>query len=343
MSGASLRPFYLMKYASRLNSFAACPERFWNNPTYKPSTLELVERASQVRGLSAIDLNFPDHFNNAKPEEIISFARNRGLTINGIAMRYYSDPGFKLGAFTHPDSRLRQAAIDLTKSAMDVLEETGGDLLTIWLGQDGWEYPFQVDYETIWEAETEAIREVADYNPRIKVSIEYKPSEPRAFSLLSNLAMTLLAIKQVNCPNLGVTLDFAHVLYAGESPAFAAAMIQRESHLLGIHLNDGYGRRDDGLMVGTVNLVQTLELLFQIIRKGFDGVIYFDTFPDVTGLDPIQECQNNISMVNALWGVAKRLTHQTDLLEAIMRQDAVVSQGLIRQVVLGTSKADTMF
>jgi len=302
---------------------------------YKPSTLELIERASRVRGLSAVDLNFPDHFDKAKPEEIIVSARDCGLTVNGIAMRYYSDPGFKLGAFTNPDSRVRQAAIDLTKSAIDVLEETGGDLLTIWLGQDGWEYPFHVDYDAIWEAETEAIREIADHNPRIKISIEYKPSEPRTFSLLANLAMTLLAIKKVDRPSLGVTLDFAHVLYAGESPAFAAALIQRESELLGIHLNDGYGRRDDGLMVGTVNLVQTLELLFQLQRQAFDGVIYFDTFPDVIGMDPVQECENNIAMVNALWEVAKRLASQPDLSEAIERQDAVVSQSLIRRAILG--------
>ena len=95
-----------MKYASRLNSFAARPERFWGTATYKPSPLELIKRASGVRGLSAIDLNFPDHFAGTKPEEIISVARDQGLTVNGIAMRYYSDPGFKLGAFTHPDRRL---------------------------------------------------------------------------------------------------------------------------------------------------------------------------------------------------------------------------------------------
>jgi xylose isomerase len=324
-----------MKYASRLNSFAACPELCWSSATHKPSTLELIERASHVHGLSAVDLNFPDHFDRAKPNEIITYARDCGLMVNGIAMRYYSDPGFKLGAFTHPNSKVRQAAIDLTKNAMDVLGETGADLLTIWLGQDGWEYPFHVDYDAIWEAETEAIREIADHNPSIKISIEYKPSEPRTFSLLANLAMTLLAIKKVDRPNLGVTLDFAHVLYAGESPAFAASLIQRESELLGIHLNDGYGRRDDGLMVGTVNLTQTLELLFQLIRKGFDGVIYFDTFPDVTGLDPVKECENNIAMVNALWEVAKRLTNRPELLEAIACQDAVVSQDMIRRAILG--------
>ena len=324
-----------MKYAARLNSFASCPERAWGKATYKPSALELIKRASQVRGLSEIDLNFPDHFRDAKPEDIIAFARDQGLTVNGLAMRYYSEPGFKLGAFTHPDPRVRQSAIDLTKRAMDLLGQTGGQLLTIWLGQDGWEYPFHVDYEAIWEAETEGIREVADYNPGIQVSIEYKPSEPRAFSLLSNLAMTLLAIKKVGRPNLGVTLDFAHVLYAGEPPAFAAAMIQRESELLGIHLNDGYGRRDDGLMAGTVNLMQTLELLFQLSRKGFDGVIYFDTFPDVTGLDPVQECENNIAMVDALWKVAERLTGQPELLEDIGRRDAVTSQKLVRQAIFG--------
>ena len=115
----------------------------------------MIQRASQVKGLSEVDLNFPDHFAGTTPKEIISAARDLGLTVNGLAMRYYSDPEFKLGAFTNPNPRVRQSTIDLTKKAMDILEETGGDLLTIWLGQDGWEYPFQVDYETLWNAEIE--------------------------------------------------------------------------------------------------------------------------------------------------------------------------------------------
>jgi xylose isomerase len=322
-----------MKYATRLNSFASRPEKCWGKAGYRPSALELIQRASQVEGLSEVDLNFPDHFAGTTPREIISAARDLGLTVNGLAMRYYSDPEFKLGAFTNPSRGVRQSAIDLTKGAMDILEETGGDLLTIWLGQDGWEYPFQVDYEKLWEAEIEAIREVADHNPRIKVSIEYKPNEPRSFSLLSNLGITLLAIKEVGRPNLGVTFDFAHVLYAGELPAFAAALIARESQLLGIHLNDGYGRRDDGLMVGTVNFTQTLEVLFQLIGKGFDGVIYFDTFPDVSGLDPVRECENNIAMVNSLWELAKELKAQPQLSDAIDRQDAVLSQDIVRRTI----------
>ena len=98
-----------MKYATRLNSFASRPEKFWGAANYKPSALELIQRASKVNGLSEVDLNFPDHFAGT-PEDIISAARDLGLTVNGLAMRYYSEPEFKLGAFTNPDSRVRQSA-----------------------------------------------------------------------------------------------------------------------------------------------------------------------------------------------------------------------------------------
>ncbi len=77
----------------------------------------------------------------------------------------------------------------------------------------------------------------------------------------------LLAIREIDRPNLGVTLDFAHVLFADEMPAFAAALVARHSRLLGVHLNDGYGKRDDGLMVGAVHPIQTVELLYVLDRR----------------------------------------------------------------------------
>jgi len=95
------------------------------------------------------------------------------------------------------------------------------------------------------------------------------------------------------------------------------------------------------LMVGTVNFMQTLEVLFQLIRKGFDGVIYFDTFPDVSGLDPIRECENNIAMVDSLWKLAKELKAQPDLAKAIECQDAVGSQDIVRRTIFGQTGAAT--
>ncbi len=57
-------------------------------------------------------------------------------------MRYYSDPGFRLGALAHPDPALRRKALDLTLRGLDALAEAEGSLMTLWLGQDGFDYPF---------------------------------------------------------------------------------------------------------------------------------------------------------------------------------------------------------
>jgi xylose isomerase len=153
---------------------------------------------------------------------------------------------------------------------------------------------------------------------------------------MPNVATTLLAIRDIDRPNLGVTLDFAHVLYADEMPAFAAALTLRHSRLLGLHLNDGYAKRDDGLMVGSVHPIQTVELLFVLKRVGYDGAIYFDTFPDSTGLDPIAECNANIAAVRALRRVVDTLDADTDLAVAILCQDAVASQRILRAAFYGS-------
>jgi xylose isomerase len=134
------------------------------------------------------------------------------------------------------------------------------------MGQDGYDYCFQADYKKIWDDAVSAVREIAEYAPDVDISIEYKPNEPRAYSIFPNATTCLLAVEEAGCPNLGITLDFAHVLFANEIPAYAAAMVARRSRLLGLDLNDGWGKRDDGLMVGSVNPRATLEFLWQMQR-----------------------------------------------------------------------------
>ncbi|RWP35147.1 MAG: hypothetical protein EOR04_31370 [Mesorhizobium sp.] len=322
------------RFATRLNSFASRPQAEWPDLAGKPSMLQMAARAAKVAGLTDLDLNFPDHVDE-KPVEMARKLGDLGLSINGFAMRYYSNPAFKLGAFTNPDPAVRREAIDLTKAGIDAAREAGANLMTLWLGQDGFDYAFQADYATLWQHEIDGIREVAGYDPDCQISLEYKPNEPRSYSLMPDAATTLLAIREIGLPNLGVTLDFAHVLYADEQPAFAAALVARHSKLLGVHLNDGYAKRDDGLMVGAVHTLQTIELLRQIRRDGYAGAIYFDTFPDMTGLDPVHECEVNIATVKRMLRVVERLEKDNRLSTAIGGQDAVASQAIIQEAMLG--------
>ena len=323
----------ITRFATRLNSFASAAHSYWPDLKGKPTMMQMAERAATAQGLTDLDLNYPDHL----VEDPVAIGRrigDIGLAINGLAMRYYTNPAYKLGAFTNPDRSVRREAIDLTKRGIDAAREMGSNLMTIWLGQDGFDYNFQVDYAQVWDWEVEGIREVAAHDPECMISIEYKPNEPRSYSLLPDAATTLLAIADVGAPNLGVTLDFAHVLYADEQPAFAASLIHRKSRLLGVHLNDGYAKRDDGLMVGAVHLHATLELLHQIRRDGYDGALYFDTFPDASGLDPVAECEANIATVRQLLAASERLEGGNHLGEAIGRQDAVASQIIVNDALL---------
>ena len=135
-----------------------------------------------------------------------------------------------------------------------------------------------------------------------------------------------------------MTLDFAHVLYADEQPAFAAALIARHSKLLGVHLNDGYAKRDDGLMVGAVHTLQTIELLRQIRERRLCRRHLFRHFPDMTGLDPVHECEVNIATVKRMLRVVDRLEQDNRLSTAIDRQDAVPSQAIIQEAMLGAGR-----
>ena len=315
-------------YAARLNSFKVGSAQYWPGKN-RITTVDLLERAAAVEGLNAADLNFPDHFEETSAAELSAAMDRLGVQLNGLAMRYYSNPAFKPGAFTSPERATRRAAIDLTKRGLDALAEMGGSLMTLWLGQDGFDYAFQTDYGRLWEDTIAAIQEVAGHNSAIDIALEYKPNEPRAYSAMPDVATTLLAIREAGNANLGVTLDFTHVLYADEMPAYAAWLVGRHSRLLGVQLNDGYAKRDDGLMVASVHPVQTLELLVELERMGYARAIYFDTFPDSSGLDPQAETRNNILMVERLRRIAKRLVGHEDLAAAIARQDATLSQRIV--------------
>jgi sugar phosphate isomerase/epimerase len=317
------------RFATRINSFASNSQDYWPDLNGKPSLVQMVARASTVEGLSELDLNYPDHV-GADALEVARVVRDTGLSVSGLAMRYYTNPAFKRGAFTNADPVVRREAIDLTKRGIDAAREMGAPMMTLWLGQDGYDYAFQCDYTALWEAEISGVAEVCAHDPDCMISIEYKPNEPRAYSLLNDASTTLLAIAEVGAANLGVTIDFAHSLYADEQPAFAAALIVRKSKLLGLHLNDGYAKRDDGLMVASVHEFATLELLREVHRAGFDGAIYFDTFPDASGLDPVAECAANIRTVRRLLAAVEAMAGDNSLADAQSRQDPVVAQNIAR-------------
>lgn len=79
-------------------------------------------------------------------------------------------------------------------------------------------------------------------------------------------------------------------------------------------------------MVDAVHVQATLELLRQVKRGGVDGAIYFDTFPDASGLDPVAECAAIIRIVRRMLAALDRLDGDNKLADAKGRQDPVEAQ-----------------
>lgn len=312
--------------SSRLNSMASRPD-LW---PHKLDTLERIRRAGTVAGLDLVDVNYPQHVEGLETDAVARALDEAGLGVGAVNLRY--DDTFADGAFTHPDAGMRRRAIDLTIEAGAWALALGAKQIIVWPGQDGYDYPFQVDYQALWTHTVEAFQVVADALPELQIALEYKPIEPRRFYAVGDMSTSLLAVRDVDRDNVGVALDVAHSLMARENPAQAAARALREGKLFGIHLNDAYGQADDGLIVGSIHPVQTLELVWTLQQGGYAQHIYFDTFP--VREDPVAECARNVEELRRFWRAAAALD-QGAIRDAQARHDALRVHELLRGEAVG--------
>ena len=304
-------------FATRLNSFRGLNSN-------EASSDDVLARVAAVPGINAVELNFPQHV-KGDGAELFARLANLGLAVTALNMRF-DDRRFQTGAFTNPSAEVRRAAIRLCQNAVETAARNDVPHVILWLGPDGFDYPFQVDYAQVWEWEIEGLRQVAMHDVQTRVSIEYKPSDPRRVSLIRTMADSLLAVQEAGLPNLGVTIDVCHALMSGEQPAAAAALALRKGKLFGVHLNDGYGPADDGLTVGTVHPWQTLELLWELRRGNFEGTIYFDTFPD--RVDPAAETAANVDAILRFERMLDRID-QAQLHDVQAHQDGLAAVRMI--------------
>ena len=281
-----------MKYATRINSFLSHGE----------SMADALKAIGNIDGLDYVDLNYPEHFECNPVEKIKKLLHQNNLNINAINLRFRKD--YIDGIFCNYDKQIRKRAIKLCLEASEVCRQLNGEQIIIWLGYDGFDYSFQIDYVRAWEQIVDAFRVVCD-STDYPLSIEYKPYGERVYALLDSFGSTYTMIQEVNRPNLGMTLDVCHMLMKKENPAFAASLLLRENKLFTVHLNDGEGWDDDGLMVGSVHLWKILELYYYLKKYGYQGIIYFDTFP--VREDAGAECQANLIMCRKIEKMVDKL------------------------------------
>jgi xylose isomerase len=186
---------------------------------------------------------------------------------------------YKFGTLTNPDATLRKECMDYIKRGIDEIERAGCKKINFWLGQEGYDYPLQVDYRKNWSNLREGFKEIAGYNKNMQFCIEYKTKEPRTHCHVATIGKSLLLALDTGMDNIGVNIDIGHALMAYENMAESAVLLSLYDKLFHLHVNDNFRSWDDDMVVGSVHFWETLELFYWLDEIGYDDWFSLDLFP----------------------------------------------------------------
>jgi xylose isomerase len=238
------------------------------------------------------------------------------LVISNILVTNWWEPKYKHGAFSTNDKQALKDSIQMCKDGIDFSREAGADSVLFWPAHDGFDYPFQVNYEKAWDTLVESMIELAEYAKDIRLAAEPKPKDPRQKMFLNNTGTLLNLIREVNRPNFGGALDIGHSIAAQENMAESLVMLQRIGKLYQVHLNDNYKDADPDMIVGTINFFETLEMFYYLIQTDFTGWCSIDTI--VPRDDRFKSLKLACDMVYKYMALAKKLLEHDDELKSNM-------------------------
>ncbi|MCL2856781.1 MAG: sugar phosphate isomerase/epimerase [Oscillospiraceae bacterium] len=264
---------------------------------YKPylSFEQRVRAISAIKGVGGIEITYPNDVNEDSWPGAKALLDECGLSIIAIGVELVCDKQWKSGSLSSPDKNRREISINLVKGAMRFAGSIGVKTVNLWLGQDGFDYVFQLDYAVAYANLVESLRECAKSEPSVNLAIEYKVSEPKMSCLMKNAGMALACACDTGCDNVGVTLDVGHAFNAGENPAETASILLHRNRLFHVHLNDNYRISDDDLPVGSVHWPGYFEFFYWMDRLGYDGWYSLDLYPYRD--DPTVACENSIQFI----------------------------------------------
>lgn len=269
-------------YAVILGVLGKPADRFMSGgyKSASPTVFERIQTATTiplVRGVELIE-GAGDDIHPGNKQAVKAALDSAGLTLAAINPNLWGEVQWGRGTVSAPHAAIRRQAVERIKSAMDLAAELNCSYVGIWPGQDGYDYLLEADYQKMYAWWVEGIQEAADHNPDIRLGLEYKPFEPRAHSFIDSATKTLLLLRDIARPNVGMTFDVGHGLYLHENLGEVVALAQREGRLFHVHLNDNYGDWDWDLNFGSAHLYEFIEMLFWIKRTGFDGWFSADLF-----------------------------------------------------------------
>ncbi len=323
-----------IKFSANINTFNACADRYvLDGYGKRRNTDELIAAAQKVENLTGVELVGKWHVNDDNVAQIHKQVKDAGFVVTCVTPDIWASGKWGWGSFTSNNSQVRKDAIQEVKKSMDWAKQLDCEVIDLWFGQDGYDYPFQADYAKVWDQIIEGVIECAEHLPQVKIVIEYKPKEPRTHCFIATVGKTLLLLDKVNKSNVGAMIDVGHAMMGYENTAESAALLHYFGNkLFYMHFNDNWRLWDDDMTVGSVHTIETLELLYWLDRVNYTGWYALDIFPYRE--DGIRAANESIKWIKGLHGLLDKVGRER-MAEVISKGDAMEASAMLREGLLG--------
>ncbi len=136
-----------MKFAIILGNLGNTCDRFLSSGYKEQPTKEaMIKQAAEIDGVTGIELVGTWDVTKDNADEVGELLAKYNLECVSIIPDHFSQKRWGRGAFSSKDPKIREQAVEETYEAAEVAQKLNCELINIWPGQDGYDYPLQAYY-----------------------------------------------------------------------------------------------------------------------------------------------------------------------------------------------------
>ena len=274
-----------VKYSAIIGSLGQTSDRFMRVGYKDPEKTyvefeDILDRLGETGVLQGVDLYQAPEGPLSDPDKVNEILKKRGFEVASVLPLVFGERRWQKGSISAADPEIRRQAMDLFKQNIDFNAKLDGSpSVNLWLGQDGFDYPMQANYSKQYDYLIKGMRELADYNPDVKLTLEGKIREPRNRCLVDTTLTALLMCMEIDRENVGVAIDTGHVFQAQQNVAQNVEIAARYGKLFMMHVNENYNMWDDDMIAGSLRYAEYIEMFYSLRKVGYDGFMAIDIFP----------------------------------------------------------------
>jgi len=247
------------------------------------SVIDRIRAVGETEGVDGIELHVPTEIDDSNADEIEKVLSDYNLKMVQLCGHTWTEKQYKFGALGDTDAKVRSAAVDRVKWALDMGARFDVPISVLWPATDGNDFPMQTDYVALYDRYVDSVHQIMDYlhenKYKTKICIEPKPFEPRSWIMMGTTGQALAVVNEINDPNFGINLDIGHSLIARENVEDQISLVLRAKKLFHTHFDDNDQQADADIPPGTANFIRLLSIIYALDQENYDGWFGLDLFP----------------------------------------------------------------